>query len=90
MPILNKKKFQSNPDSLINSWFEEEYERIDSIKLHKNILIESYENNEHQLQVSKWCIFDIIKITDDNIIARIKERSDPFVIPKVDDNVYIE
>ena len=64
--------------------------RIDSLKHHRAILKEPYlgpGTKRMSFGGTMHYTLDVIKITDTHIIAKIVDKSAPFIIPKVYDKI---
>ena len=64
--------------------------RIDSLINYRDILKKPYRGSGYMRStksVDKKFTLDVIKVTDTHIIAKIIDKSAPFIIPKVEDKV---
>ena len=86
---------EHNPDHL--KYILEEYLKvtnleIDSLVNYRDVLKEPYLTSGTlwtKTQVDKIFTLNVIKVTDTHIIARIVEKNADYIIPKVQDRVYI-
>ena len=64
---------------------------IDSLVNYRDVLIESFilKDQRKAVRVDKKFTLNVIKVTDSHIIAKIIEKNAEYIIPKVDDRVFM-